>query len=92
MLLFDMPRIPQRLRRPAGNAIWSVFLEQFSVSRNRRTALNLCFCAIPDGKPLRTFPGIALAQASEKRNVFRRLAKRAALASKRRAPTERKNN
>ncbi|RWD65135.1 MAG: hypothetical protein EOS36_08275 [Mesorhizobium sp.] len=22
--------------------------------------MSLCFCAIPDGKPLRTFPGIAL--------------------------------
>src|SRR4051794_40453686 len=25
-----------------------------------RTALSSCFYAIPDGKPLRTFPGIAL--------------------------------
>ncbi|TPI75836.1 hypothetical protein FJ423_22250 [Mesorhizobium sp. B2-8-9] len=47
-----------------------MFLEQFSVSRSRRTALNLCFCAIPDGKPLRTFPGIALAQASESGTFF----------------------
>ncbi|AZO28978.1 MAG: hypothetical protein EOQ30_00850 [Mesorhizobium sp.] len=30
-------------------------LERFSVSRKRRTALSLCFYAIPDGKPLRTF-------------------------------------
>src|SRR5206468_8276746 len=35
-------------------------LERFTVSRKRRTALSLCFDAIPDGKPLHTFPGIAL--------------------------------
>ena len=35
-------------------------LERFSLLRNRRTAPSLCFFAIPDGKPLRTFPGIAL--------------------------------
>ncbi|RUM03769.1 hypothetical protein EFR84_18745 [Rhizobium chutanense] len=29
-------------------------------SGNGRTALSFCFYAIPDGKPLRTFPGIAL--------------------------------
>ncbi|TBZ13033.1 hypothetical protein E0H38_18160 [Rhizobium leguminosarum bv. viciae] len=35
-------------------------LERFSFSRKRRTALSFCFYAIPNGKPLRTFPGIAL--------------------------------
>jgi hypothetical protein len=35
--------------------------EWFIVSRKRRTALSLCFDAIPDGKPLHTFPGIAQA-------------------------------
>ncbi|RWC50959.1 MAG: hypothetical protein EOS55_03360 [Mesorhizobium sp.] len=43
-------------------------LEQFTVSRKRRTALTLCFDAIPKGKryvlfpgkPFHTFPGIAL--------------------------------
>ena len=39
-------------------------LKRFSVSRNRRTALSICFYAIPDGKPLHTFPGIALAENS----------------------------
>ncbi|CCV07566.1 hypothetical protein MESS2_600022 [Mesorhizobium metallidurans STM 2683] len=42
-------------------------LERFIVSLKRRTALSLCFCAIPKGKryalfrgkPLYTFPGIA---------------------------------
>src|SRR6478752_7772325 len=37
-------------------------LERFIVSRKRRTALSLCSDAIPDGKPLHTFPGIALAR------------------------------
>jgi hypothetical protein len=40
-------------------------LERFSFSRNLRTALSLCFHAIPDGKPLRTFPGITLATSCE---------------------------
>ncbi|TPN44786.1 hypothetical protein FJ976_25380 [Mesorhizobium sp. B1-1-9] len=43
-------------------------LEHFTVSRKRRTALSLCFYAIPKGKryalfpgkPCHTFPGIAL--------------------------------
>ncbi|CDX25462.1 hypothetical protein MPLB_660052 [Mesorhizobium sp. ORS 3324] len=35
-------------------------LERLTDSRKRRTALSLCFHAIPDGKPLHTFPGIAL--------------------------------
>ena len=46
-------------------------LERFTVSRKRRIALTLCFDAIPKGKryalfpgkPLHTFPGIALAAA-----------------------------
>ncbi|WP_292318833.1 MFS transporter [Mesorhizobium sp.] len=38
-------------------------LERFSVSRKRRTALSLCFYAIPDGKLFVTFPGIALTAA-----------------------------
>jgi hypothetical protein len=33
-------------------------LERFSVSRNRFPALSFAL-RIPDGKPLRTFPGIA---------------------------------
>ncbi|TIU01729.1 MAG: hypothetical protein E5W40_26140, partial [Mesorhizobium sp.] len=41
-------------------------LEHFIVSRKRRTALNICFYAIPDGKPLRTFPGIALVHVAQK--------------------------
>ncbi|RUW64262.1 hypothetical protein EOA28_35520 [Mesorhizobium sp. M2A.F.Ca.ET.067.02.1.1] len=45
---------------PHWFAIMVPTLERFSVSRNRRTALSLCIYAIPDGKPLRTFPGIAL--------------------------------
>ena len=40
----------------------SVPLEPFIVSQKRRTAPSLCFDAIPDGKPLHTFPGIALAE------------------------------
>ena len=35
-------------------------LDRFSFSWKRRNGLTLCFDAIPDGKPLRTFPGIAL--------------------------------
>ncbi|PZV39684.1 hypothetical protein B5V02_07025 [Mesorhizobium kowhaii] len=35
-------------------------LERLTVAQRRRTAPSLCFDAIPDGKPLRTFPGIAL--------------------------------
>ncbi|RUT86510.1 MULTISPECIES: CGNR zinc finger domain-containing protein [unclassified Mesorhizobium] len=35
-------------------------LDHVTVSRERRAALTLCFDAIPDGKPLHTFPGIAL--------------------------------
>ena len=31
-----------------------------SVSQKRRTALSVCFDAIPDAKPFHTFPGIAL--------------------------------
>ncbi|WP_256754119.1 hypothetical protein [Mesorhizobium sp. Mes31] len=48
--LVDVPRL-----RDAA-----VTLEQFTVSQKRRTALTLCFDAIPNGKPLHTFPGIAL--------------------------------
>ncbi|PDS38576.1 hypothetical protein CO665_08745 [Rhizobium anhuiense] len=40
-------------------------LERFSFSRKRRTALTFCFYTIPDGKPLRTFPGIALDSVRE---------------------------
>jgi len=36
-------------------------IERFSFVRNLRTALALFFHASPDGKPLRTFPGTALA-------------------------------
>ena len=43
-----------------GATHWAHELERLRVSRNRLTALCYCFCAIPDGKPLRTFPGIAL--------------------------------
>ena len=35
-------------------------LDRFTVSQKRRTAPCLCFYAIPDRKPLHTFPGIAL--------------------------------
>jgi hypothetical protein len=35
-------------------------LEWFNFSQKRRTALTFCFHAIPDRKPLRTFPGVAL--------------------------------
>ncbi|TPL00598.1 hypothetical protein FJ567_13655 [Mesorhizobium sp. B2-4-16] len=45
-------------RRPLGQP--TVALERFIVSRKRRSALSLCFYAIPGGKPLHTFPGIAL--------------------------------
>ncbi|RUW56615.1 hypothetical protein EN845_26260 [Mesorhizobium sp. M8A.F.Ca.ET.202.01.1.1] len=46
---------------------------RFSISRNRWPALTLCFHAIPKGKryallpgkPLRTFPGIALGETKE---------------------------
>ncbi|WP_112101265.1 acyltransferase family protein [Mesorhizobium hawassense] len=38
----------------------AAWLERFTVSRKRRTAPAFHFDAIPDGKPLRTFPGIAL--------------------------------
>jgi hypothetical protein len=34
--------------------------ERFSFSSKRRTAPTFCFYATPDGKPLRTFPGVAL--------------------------------
>jgi hypothetical protein len=40
-----------------------LMLERFTVSRKRRTALSFLH-AIPDGKPLHTFPGIALDDAS----------------------------
>jgi hypothetical protein len=36
------------------------YLEQFRFSPNRGNALSFCFHAIPDGKPVPTFPGIAL--------------------------------
>ncbi|TJV43687.1 MAG: hypothetical protein E5Y02_10310 [Mesorhizobium sp.] len=53
--------------------------EHFTVSRKRRTALSLCFNAIPKGKryalfprkPYHTFPGIALARP-DKRGHLRR--------------------
>jgi hypothetical protein len=35
-------------------------LERFRFSSNRENALSFCFHAIPDGKTLNTFPGIAL--------------------------------
>ncbi|RFB85738.1 hypothetical protein B5K08_25650 [Rhizobium leguminosarum bv. trifolii] len=35
-------------------------LEHFRFSTNHGNALSLCFHAIPDGKPLRSFAGIAL--------------------------------
>ncbi|WP_217578493.1 acyltransferase family protein [Mesorhizobium sp. GbtcB19] len=38
----------------------AVWLERFTVSRKRRTSPAFRFDAIPDGKPLHTFPGIAL--------------------------------
>ncbi|TIM60758.1 MAG: hypothetical protein E5Y52_28640, partial [Mesorhizobium sp.] len=38
-------------------------LERFSVSGKRRTGPAMRFCAIADGKPLRTFPGLAPALA-----------------------------
>ena len=37
-------------------------LERFRYSLNRKSALCLCFHAIADAKPLRTFAGIALAR------------------------------
>jgi hypothetical protein len=40
-------------------------LERFSFSWKRRAALTFCFYAIPDGKTLRTFPGIALMRYDE---------------------------
>ncbi|TPM99880.1 hypothetical protein FJ977_10940 [Mesorhizobium sp. B2-1-3A] len=50
-------------RNPANNglsfAAIATRLERFALSAN---ALSLCFDAIPNGKPLRTFPGIALAR------------------------------
>ncbi|TPI08288.1 hypothetical protein FJW06_28900 [Mesorhizobium sp. B4-1-3] len=47
-------------RQPAGAQAASA-LSQLAASRKRRAALSLCcFGAIPDGKPLHTFPGIAL--------------------------------
>ncbi|TBY73330.1 hypothetical protein E0H38_15445 [Rhizobium leguminosarum bv. viciae] len=45
-----------------GRRAEAIALERFSFSRKRRIALTFCFYAIPDGKPLRTFPGIALAR------------------------------
>ncbi|RVQ40541.1 hypothetical protein CN059_29790 [Sinorhizobium medicae] len=42
------------------NDAWG--LEHFRFSPNRGNSLTLCIAAIPDGKPLHTFPGIALAQ------------------------------
>ncbi|WP_337184851.1 hypothetical protein [Shinella sp.] len=39
---------------------WPALLEHFRFSSNRENALSLCFYAIPDAKPLRTFAGIAL--------------------------------
>ncbi|TIO99068.1 MAG: hypothetical protein E5X90_24160, partial [Mesorhizobium sp.] len=38
-------------------------LERFIVSGKRRTGPAMRFCAIADGKPLRTFPGMAPALA-----------------------------
>ncbi len=58
---------PTFRRRPMGSAADREIrerveaLERFRFSRNTRTALTLCFHAIPDGKPLHTFPGVALA-------------------------------
>ncbi len=41
-------------------------LERFIVSRKRQTALSVFSDAIPDGKPLRTFPGIAIVSATRR--------------------------
>jgi hypothetical protein len=49
-------------RRVRIGADGSVVLEHFRFSSNRENALSPCFYAFPDGKPLRTFPGNALAQ------------------------------
>ncbi|MGO8396345.1 hypothetical protein ACC760_37720, partial [Rhizobium ruizarguesonis] len=38
-------------------------LEHFPFSPKHGNALSLCFHAIPDAKPLRTFAGIAIADA-----------------------------
>jgi hypothetical protein len=37
---------------------------------NRENALALCFVAVPDGKPLHTFPGTALGEAGAIEMVF----------------------
>ncbi|TAV86691.1 hypothetical protein ELI24_29315 (plasmid) [Rhizobium ruizarguesonis] len=39
-----------------------IALQHFRFSPNHGNAPSLCFHAIPDAKPLRTFAGIALAQ------------------------------
>ncbi len=52
-------RVPPRQARSGDLA--SACLEHFRASLNRKNALALCFVAVPDGKPLHTFPGTALA-------------------------------
>ena len=44
-----------------GRSVIGGAIGHFTVSTKRRTALSLCFDAIPNGKPCHTFPGIALA-------------------------------
>ncbi|TAY14653.1 hypothetical protein ELH96_24150 [Rhizobium leguminosarum] len=48
------------LKRNPKSLICHLSLERFRFSPNHGNALSLCFHAIPDAKPLRTFAGIAL--------------------------------
>jgi len=41
-----------RICATSGQLAWLLEVWRFIVSRNRRTALSICFRAIPDGKPL----------------------------------------
>ncbi|NKM53892.1 hypothetical protein GFL21_05055 [Rhizobium anhuiense] len=55
MLVCHLGQSSRKLRATTSSA-----LERFNFSWKRRTTLTFCFYTIPDGKPLRTFPGIAL--------------------------------
>ncbi|QAZ43601.1 hypothetical protein C1M53_12180 [Mesorhizobium sp. Pch-S] len=59
--------LPDNLAQLAASPGIGTALERFRFSRKRGNALIFCSYAIPDGKPLHTFPGIALIVAPKKR-------------------------
>ncbi|MDX0407261.1 hypothetical protein GOL30_14335 [Sinorhizobium medicae] len=50
--------------RRSSSLVFSRHAKAFPLSPNHGNSPIPCFAAIPDGKPLRTFPGIALLHVS----------------------------